>query len=172
MRGSIFQFKDTFTKKGMSMYEDGRYMGNVVADMQIFVAQAIHDGTFPDDHPILQTAQNTISEDMVEWATSGKSYTPYYRCNGDSMHHVGKGVIIIRVEDTKGFQIVNNRIVNFENLSLMPHDECDDLHALTSAENPTEQSMGNVRGISVASFRPYSGSTKNLVEGNIITDAD
>jgi len=130
----------------MATDDEGYFKGNVVADMQIFVADAIHDGLFPEDDPVLQTAINTISPELVQWATSGETYRPYYRCNGDSMHHVGKGIVIIRVEDTRGFQIVNNRIVNIENLSLMPHAECDDLHALTSNENPGEQQMGNIRG--------------------------
>jgi len=59
-RGAVFQLKDTFTNRGLAMNDDGTYKGNVVADMQIFVAQAIHEDIFPDDDPVLQTAVNTV----------------------------------------------------------------------------------------------------------------
>jgi len=132
-RGSVFQMRDTFTGKGMAINDDYTYKGNVVSDMQIFVAQAILDGTLPSDDPVLQTGINTIAQSLIDWATGGYSYEPYYRCNGDSMHHVGKGIVVIRVEDTKGFRIQNNHITNVQNLSLMPHQGCDDYHALASS---------------------------------------
>jgi hypothetical protein len=81
------------------MNADGTYRGNVVADMQIMVAKAILDGTIQST-PQLQTIVNSIDETIIEWASSSNGiYEPKYRCNGDSMHHVGKGMTIIRVED-------------------------------------------------------------------------
>jgi len=71
------------------MSSNGLYKGNVVADTQIFVAQAIHDSIIPDT-PQMQIGKNQIPPSIVKWATTrGAKYTPQYRCNGDSMHHVG-----------------------------------------------------------------------------------
>jgi len=83
------QFVDSVTGEGIAMNSDGHYVGNVVSDMQIFVAQAIHDGILPD-RPAFQTAKNQIPPALVTWATTaGSKLVPKYRCNGDSMHHVG-----------------------------------------------------------------------------------
>lgn len=53
----------------MSINDDGTYKGNVVADMQIMVAKAIHDETLTDT-PALQTVHSTIDLELVEWAES------------------------------------------------------------------------------------------------------
>lgn len=175
-RGAIFQMIDTLTGDGLALNTDegtnkGTYRSNPVADMQLFVAQAIHDGTLtPDSDPVLQTQVNTLSPDLVEWATTGASLTPSYRCGGDSMHHVGKGVVGIRVEETRGFEIVNNNLVGIENFSLLPHGACEDYHKKTSSENSGEQQMGNVRGLSVAAFRPFETPSGNARQNKIIAN--
>ena len=181
-------------------------MSNPVADMQLFVAQEIRNGILLADD-VLQTGVNTISDVLIEWARDGTVLDPYYRCNGDSMHHVGKGIVVIRVEDTINFLIRNNvssslsnvaldmerrvngltkssttvislgtplqTITNIENLSVEPFLNCNDFHSLASFENPEVQQMGNVRGISVASFRSNAEvngiKSFNIVEGNTIT---
>lgn len=101
-RGAIFQFRDTFHGSGIAMDDAGRYQSNPVADMQLFVASAIMDGTLVND-PVLQTGVNTLATELLVWAMDGSELDPSYRCNGDSMHHVGKGIIIIRVEETVNF---------------------------------------------------------------------
>jgi len=57
-------------------------------------------------------------------------------------------------------------------LSVLPFTECTDYHQGASSENPTEQQMGNVRGISVAAFRDDENVNGvpgfNIVEGNSI----
>jgi len=56
--------------------------------------------------PLLQffVSQFMALSRVVEWAQSGtKIYQPMYRCNGDAMR-----IFVIRVEDTRGFKIVNN----------------------------------------------------------------
>ena len=98
---------DTFTGDGIAMDVDGKYAGNPVANMQLFVAEAILDGTLQND-PVLNTGVNTISNELIQWAKDGTVLDPYIRCNGDSMHHVGKGIVAIRVEDTINFLIRNN----------------------------------------------------------------
>lgn len=156
----------------LAMNEDGTYRGNVVADMQIMVAKAIHDG-FLTNTDLLQTGINTIDPEVVAWAeTAGAIFDPQFRCNGDSMHHVVKGAIVIRVEDTHGFDIQRNVIEGVENLSLPPFPHCFDFHAGNSAENPLEQQAGNVRAISVAATRPYNSGRDSTIKKNLVRNVD
>jgi len=115
-RGAIFQFVNSIDNSPIAINNDGTYKGNVVADLQIMVAKAIKDD-FLADRPEAQTGVNTISDEIINWAESGSDvYVPSYRCNGDSMHHVSKGMIVIRVEDTRGFEIQDNSIRDVTNL--------------------------------------------------------
>lgn len=111
VRGSVLQFYNTITNEGIAINTtDGTYVRNVVADSQIMVAKAIHDGMFLQTigNPLLETNLSTIPENIIQWAegiptgTAPKppSYNPMYRCNGDSMHHVAKGIVVIRMEET------------------------------------------------------------------------
>ena len=108
-RGSVLQLVG-FEGKGIAMSDVCRYRGNFVADMQIMVVKAIHDGVL-EDTPLLQTSVNAIDPEVVAWAESGgNALSPQFRCNGDPMHHVIKGMVIIRVEETCGFDIQRNTI--------------------------------------------------------------
>jgi hypothetical protein len=180
-RGAILQLISSLDGSPISIEEDGRYRSNVVANAQIMVAKAIHEGVLVDTNPVLQTGVNTISPKIVEWASSeSEMFTPAYRCNGDSMHHVSKGTMVIRVEDTEGFIIRNNTIQNVENLSPIPFDvgNCTDFHLGASIENPNEQQGGNIRGISVAAVTGFMNNNEvngpkqsSLIEGNIVVGA-
>ena len=144
------------------------------------VAKAIHDGILLDD-PVLQTGVNTISPKIVEWASSESgTFSPDFRCNGDSMHHVSKGTMVIRVEDTEGFTIRNNTIRGVENLSPAPFDvgNCTDFHQGASIENANKQQNGNIRGISVAAVTGFVNNIEvngpkqsSLIEENTIVGA-
>lgn len=167
-RGSVFQTIDSIDYSPIAMNEDGTYKGNVVADMQIMVAKAIHDEVLVDTDD-LQTIHNTLDKHFVEWAEAGDMvYEPELSCNGDSMHHVNKGIIVIRVEDTRGFDISRNTIRNIENLSFPPYDKCASFHDGTSEENPGEQGNGNVRAISVAATRGFYPLMNSIIADNNI----
>jgi len=171
-RGAVLQFVNTFDGSipYISINPDGTYKGNVVADMQMMVAHAIHLGYLWDE-PLLQTGANTINPKQVAWAMDGTTvYEPLYRCNGDAMHHVNKGIVVIRVEDTKGFTISNNQIRNVTNLSVAPFTNCYDYHPGASEEDSDEQQGGNIRGISVAAVRGYNSNVPSIVSSNVITD--
>merc|ERR1712165_492811 len=134
-RGSVFQLiRSSPDKDPLAINKDGTYKGNVVADMQVMVAKAIMDG-------------------IINWASSGtEKYEPKYRCNGDSMHHVSKGMTIIRVDDAVGFEIEKNVITDIENLSPKPFTPCFDFHSAQNEENKRTnvRQGGIIRGISVA----------------------
>jgi len=169
-RGSIFQLVKTFDSVNphLARGANGVYNGNVVSDMQIMVAQAILDGTLADI-PNRQIGPNSINQGIIDWAQDGSTLEPRYVCNGDSMHHVSKGIIAIRVEDTAGFYIVDNSINNVENLSIKPFSNCDDYHIGASSENLKESQAGNVRAISVAAVRGFdNGTSYSQIEKNEI----
>jgi len=175
-RGAILQFLSSLDGSPISIDEEGRYRPNVVANAQIMVAKAIQDGALLND-PVLQTGVNTISPKIVEWASSeNDTLSPAYRCNGDSMHHVSKGTMVIRVEDTDGFIIHNNTIADVENLSHIPFDigNCTDFHLGASIEDANDRQGGNIRGIAVAAVTGFGNNNgpkqSSLIEGNTIFD--
>lgn len=86
-RGGVIQLINSVTNEWLASDVSGRYTGNVVLDAQVMVASAIHDGVFDPNDDILQTHVNTIDEEVVDWATDPTvTFTPSFRCNGDSMH--------------------------------------------------------------------------------------
>jgi len=168
-RGGILQLKSSFDNSGIAIDDNGKYIGNVVSDMQIMVAQAIHQGLL--DGTGLQLQTNTISQEIIDWAGGTDSYVPKYRCNGDSMHHVSKGIIVIRVEDTKGFTISNNTIDRVKNLSPPPFSNCNDYHQGASLENLNEQQGANIRSVSVAAVRGFTASSSSVIAKNVILNS-
>lgn len=85
---------------------------------------------------------------------------------------MAKGTIIIRIEDTVGLDVRNNRISRVKSLSLPPFSPCTDFHAGQSDENPGEHSLGAVRAISVAATRPYDQVKRSSLVDNVIEDVD
>ena len=173
-RGAVFQMVKTFDANDpyLAMAADGTYQGNVVADMQMMVAYAIQQVAL-ENIPERQTLFSNISDELIAWAQDGSTvFTPSFRCNGDSMHHVVKGMIVIRVEDTEGFMIQDNVIQDIENVSVEPFEpaECESYHTRASAENPEEQQLGNVRGISIAAVRGFRGGTNSRIRNNSVTN--
>ena len=179
-RGAILQFVSSADGSPISINPDGTYLPNVVSNAQIMVANAIHNGNLTN-RPDLQTGVNTISPQIVDWASNETAtFTPTYRCNGDSMHHVSKGNIIIRVEDTEGFEIVDNNITGIKNLSPPSFNvgNCADFHLGASIENANEQQGGNIRGIAVAAVTGFTNNNEvngpkqsSLIQGNTIVGA-
>jgi hypothetical protein len=159
----MLQFEKTFetsTSRYLAINEDGTYRGNVVADAQIMVASAVLEKNLTYTDGLQIGPVNSIDLTIVLWANGidekFKVYTPKYRCNGDSMHHVIKGVVGIRVDKVAGFSVRENEIINITNLSEKPFTNCNDYHFM-SPENANEQQLGNVRGISIAAGAGYTG---------------
>ena len=161
-RGSILQFynstDDSFI--GIDMEKTSGqyvYVGNVNLDAQIMVGKAMSDNRLGMDD-ILQTNVNSIGQPLIEWAEGeNKSFTPNFRCNGDSMHHVIKGSVMIRVEDCQGFNIKGNTIYNVDILSEdpIPDDMCVDYHKGASSFDGSDRMLADLRGISVAAVSAF-----------------
>ena len=89
----------------------------------------------------------------------------------------------MRVEDTKGYRIEKNEILDVENLSVASFSSqsitfgtdqvtsCKQYHSGTSFENLDEYQAGNIRMISVAAVRGYDGRADSLIKNNIIGGA-
>jgi hypothetical protein len=170
----MLQFLKTFessTSRYLAINEDGTYKGNVVADAQIMLANAVLEKNITYTDELQIGPVNSIDHTIVFWANGidedFKIYTPKYRCNGDSMHHVIKGVVGIRVDKVSGFTIQLNEIKNLTNLSEKPFDDCNDYHFM-SPENKNEQQLGNVRGISVAAVAGYNETRPRKRQESIV----
>ncbi|KAL7519875.1 hypothetical protein ACHAWX_004632 [Stephanocyclus meneghinianus] len=192
-RGAVFQLIDTLTNEWMACDKGMRYKGNIITDAQLMVAKAIHNGVLQDS-PLLQTNVSSISKDLIRWAENpDKVFKPHFRCNGDIMHHVVKGTIVVRVEDTRGFTIKGNVINSASvlsgpaaatpdyfksflkngNLRNQASWTCSSYHNGSSVEDGTEQQLGNLRGVSVASVASYhlknNSTDHSCIIGNTIT---
>ncbi len=164
-RGSVLQLVRSSDNAPIAINEDGTYKGNVVADMQIMVAKAIQENIL-ENTPQLQTFVNSINTTIIEWASSGTAtFEPRYRCNGDSMHHVNKGMTMIRVEDAMGFDIRRNIISHVSNLSPPAFKDCFDYHGAGDESGP--QQGANIRGISVSAVTSYKKRLSSVVGNRI-----
>lgn len=166
----MLQFEKTHESgesRFLAMNPDGTYKGNLIADAQIMVANAILEANITDSPGLQVSGVNSINRHIIWWARGvgpeSRVYTPRYRCNGDSMHHVIKGVIGIRVDKAVGFLVSNNVIQNITNLSEEPFKNCYDYH-FSNPENQDQQQLGNIRAISVAAVGGYAEGSKPNVK--------
>lgn len=94
---AMLQFEKTHEageSRFLAMNPDGTYKGNLIADAQIMVANAILEGNITNSPGLQVSGVNSINQHIIWWARGvgpeSKVYKPRYRCNGDSMHHVIK----------------------------------------------------------------------------------
>ena len=162
-RGSVLQFVRSSDNAPISINTDGTYKGNMVSDMQIMIAKAIRDGVLTDK-PELQSVNNNIGNKIIEWAESSTVvHKPNYRCNGDSMHHVSKGMTMIRVEDAVGFGIIDNKISKVQNLSHKPYSNCSSYHAGANRENARVPQGANIRGIAIGAVSGFQKDDETAI---------
>ena len=176
-RGAILQFYDANDEKYIGVHMDGSYQGNANLDAQIMTAQAMNTGVLsPDD--ILQTNVNSIAPSLIQWAEgSNPAFTlsDKFRCNGDSMHHVIKGSVMIRVEDCQGFDIQGNSIDDVEVLSKGPVELCNDFHLGAAVADGSARMLADLRGISVAAVSAFdsslsTGNDASFISHNTLTN--
>jgi len=176
-RGAVLQFFNANDEEYIGVYPDGSYKGNVNLDAQIMVAKAMNMGQLmPGD--ILQTNVNSISPYVISWAEGANTaftIADKFRCNGDSMHHVIKGSIMIRVEDCQGFDIQGNTLDEVEILSKGPVGMCNDFHLGAAVADASDRMLADLRGISVAAVSAYddslsTGNDASVISHNTITN--
>jgi hypothetical protein len=142
------------------------YVGNVVLDAQVMTAKALMGGAFSDPSisHILQHQVNSVSSNFIKWAEGSETMEPQFRCNGDSMHHVIKGSVMIRIEDCQGFIVKGNTIENVEVMSkaaTVNADMCVDFHRGASFFDGNDRMLADIRGISVAAVAGYDPNLFN-----------
>ena len=176
-RGAVLQFFNANDDGYIGVYPDGSYKGNVNLDSQIMVANAMNMG-FLGSGDILQTNVNSVAPSLISWAQgTNPSFTiaDKFRCNGDSMHHVIKGSIMIRVEDCQGFDIQGNTLDSVEILSKGPVGMCNDFHLGAAVVDASDRMLADLRGISVAAVSSYdptlsTGNDASFISHNTIAN--
>lgn len=126
--GAVFQTQNR-DGDGNLVTIDGsnHYIGNVVANAQALVTKAIKDG-FNFGH--LDTSRNSINDECLSWVQRTVSLTTVapeliYKCNGDSMFHVNKGVIGFKMDAADNVYMENCRCFNVENKGSIGSSMCD-----------------------------------------------
>jgi hypothetical protein len=177
-RGAIMQFYNALDEVYIGLDEASgqyTYTGNANLDAQIMIGKALNQGLLGDN--ILQTNVNSVGLPLIDWAEgTNPRFAPDFRCNGDSMHHVIKGSVMIRVEDCQGFMIKGNTIDDVEIQSKGPVDLCVDFHKGASFADGSDRMLADLRGISVAAVSGYddgvlrSGNDASMIRRNTITN--
>ena len=120
--GSVLQTQNYYLnnegkKVPLTINDEGIYIGNIVSNIQLLVAKAIHlDIPFNG----LSVSVNSIKQDTIEWVENAmkiKDTELYYIFQGDTMHHVIKGVIAFRLDTIYNTEIRNVFIQNIDNLT-------------------------------------------------------
>eukprot|EP01026_Neomeris_dumetosa_P031580 TRINITY_DN25032_c0_g3_i1.p1 TRINITY_DN25032_c0_g3~~TRINITY_DN25032_c0_g3_i1.p1 ORF type:complete len:325 (-),score=29.00 TRINITY_DN25032_c0_g3_i1:297-1271(-) len=114
------------TDEGVTITDDGSYIGHVLSNAQLIVAKAIHDGF---DFGRLNTAKNTISENIINWAESGlplKYFGLRYICNTDHQFHVIKGNIAFRLDGSQDVTCMNCSVLENLNNHAIGSTRCND----------------------------------------------
>ena len=94
----------------------GRYKGDTLSDLQITLAK-----------PGFTHGIMNISKSICKWATSGKrliDIAPHlkFKCNGDSMFHVLKGSVGLRIDGVENFNIEHCSIDSIVNIGYLGDD--------------------------------------------------
>ena len=115
----------------------GNPVGNPVANAQLLVAK--HAGACLD--PSFDMSRNSVQASLVGWMENAAATAPLpygdLICNGDTMFHVGKGVVGLRVDAASDLHLNGVRISNIANYG-QPGAE----HAQCARNHPA----GNVAG--------------------------
>ena len=94
--------------------DNGLYKPDPLSDLQLLLASiSLSIG--------IQLGKNSITQDTIDWANNGtpisdmldKGYT--YKCNGDSMFHVNKGIMGYRIDGVDNFQLLKSSVKELTN---------------------------------------------------------
>eukprot|EP00586_Coscinodiscus_wailesii_P008270 CAMPEP_0172522014 /NCGR_PEP_ID=MMETSP1066-20121228/292887_1 /TAXON_ID=671091 /ORGANISM="Coscinodiscus wailesii, Strain CCMP2513" /LENGTH=717 /DNA_ID=CAMNT_0013304979 /DNA_START=53 /DNA_END=2207 /DNA_ORIENTATION=+ len=146
------------------------YIGNVVANAQLFVAKCINRNQVPDSIH-LPTAGNQINDDIIAWAEASGTENPDqflanllskiapnpedsgYYCNGDTMFHVNKGVIGFKIDNTDNAELNKCRVNEIVNHGAPGSTICGEYQRSHPSATLTGYGGANVRGFTFAGSR-------------------
>ena len=133
--GAVFQTRNRHPDTGelITIADDDRFTGNVVANAQALVAKAAAGGEFDGTH--LSTERLSITPDVLAWVEGAATFDDAglgYLCNGDSMFHVNKGAIAFRMDGARDVRLVHTSVTGLTNLGDGGSTICGDYRAGTS----------------------------------------
>ena len=147
--GSVFQIESSTNKVNKT------YVENVLAECQLFLAKY-------GDPELLCRSNLPTAKGLIEWKETGidintinQKYNYKYVCNGDSMHHVNKGIFGIKIDGGNNVKLKNIKIEDIKNYSVLGSNICGEYYK--SHKKQSNTSIGYTgchnRGISIsASF--------------------
>ncbi len=166
--GDILRLSDNSGRPSMISGANGAYRGNALADAQIaLMAAAATLST--EEQAVFGTLHGT--DKIVEWATGQTTLEQlvgsdeyHYERNGDTMFHVNKGVIGLRIDGAKQVCLRNVRIENTVNtgargnVAALPGESSDVEASYTGHDDGGHPGQGlqygymgaDTRGISIA----------------------
>ena len=104
--------------------ENGKYKPNPLANLQILMAKISLDLG-------IQLGKNNITQDTIDWAYNNTNISELldlgykYKCNGDSMFHVNKGVNCCRFDGVNNMEIRNCILDTVENYGYLGNEKYD-----------------------------------------------
>uniref|UniRef100_A0A7S4MTE9 Uncharacterized protein n=1 Tax=Vannella robusta TaxID=1487602 RepID=A0A7S4MTE9_9EUKA len=164
--GSAFQIfnkkpgTDEYITISSSNFDEATYIGNPVANAQAFVGKAVLNGAF-EGKP-LDVSRSGITKEILAWIEADPE-EPEAKlshllarnppiCNSDTMIHVNKGVIGLKLDGSRLAKISNLKVENVINYGKLGSDICG--YDSTTISNPDSILPGyqgaNSRGMSLA----------------------
>lgn len=177
--GSVFQIRNLHpnTSAPITMTSldaaSARYIGNVAANAQAFVAKAHLAGDFAASH--LDLTRNNITQAVLDWVEAApgsetlssivRSGSDYF-CNGDSMFHVNKGVIGFKLDAAFDISVVQTSVNDLKNFGAQGSSACGDY--LNGKSHPLATYSGY--GGAVTRGYTFAGSGKVFMKNNTVTN--
>eukprot|EP01024_Parvocaulis_polyphysoides_P039971 TRINITY_DN3625_c0_g1_i10.p1 TRINITY_DN3625_c0_g1~~TRINITY_DN3625_c0_g1_i10.p1 ORF type:complete len:706 (+),score=114.90 TRINITY_DN3625_c0_g1_i10:187-2118(+) len=152
------------------------YQGNPIANAQLLVAKAIHEGF---NFGFLSTGKNKISPEIVAWAESGQSYSSQnlqFICNSDLMFHVLKGPIGFEFGGANDLTCQKCSVNHIQNFGKIGSEVCNDnlrYRTAIGVSNPLATQTG-FHGGDARAFSISSSSNVQLKQcsaGSVLANA-
>ena len=145
--GATVQLLNDYQGELLSMDPRRRYTGDIVCNTQMLVAK------YADLIKHLDMSRSSISPNILQWVESYNSLPRSQRfiCNGDSMFHVCKGVIGLRMDNVTNIIIENSvirSIINHGNPGIDINGEYQKDHP---KQTLNRYNGASTRGISISS---------------------
>ena len=145
----------------------GRYTGNPVANAQILIGKAVLEGKFVGSS--LPTSLSGTNWDFVEWVESGSDLSTYLSkydlfCNGDTMFHVNKGFIAMKLDAASSVTVREISMKNITNYGKKGSTICH--YNSQSISHPLQTTPG-YNGADARGFS-FSGSVNVFISDCIV----
>lgn len=127
--GAVFQIEKVTGK-------DGRYKANPVADLQLVLAEV--------SLAVGGLGKSNITQDTIDWSRSGSSIDVLlekgyvYKCNGDSMFHVNKGVMAYRLDGVKNAELYKCSCYGITNYGRLGNEKLAGAYAVSHDQQKRE----------------------------------